>query len=182
MDKAYISLVSVCVGWLLSQLTEYIKNKAKKDKLKKAVKSEIADITSIIFTARNKSLKNSISYGHNGCYTFSLSSQMQLPITEKYYTEIFSLFTDTQRQNYRMLMQHLNFYNQAVKFFEDESKNNLSQNMIIHKLFTAYKHLAFAHVFITALSSDETIDDHHPKLVRLREHFKKQIPKLALLS
>ena len=62
MDKAYISLVSVCVGWLLSQLTEYIKNKAKKDKLKKAVKSEIADITSIIFTARNKSLKNSISY------------------------------------------------------------------------------------------------------------------------
>lgn len=178
MDKAYISLISVCIGWSLSQLTDFFKNKRKKSKIENAVKSEISDVAVIIFDARNSALKSAITYGKKRIYAFNLSAKIDLPITEKYYTEIFSLFNECQRQNYRMLIKHLSMYNKAFEFFENGK--SATQNEIIIKLFTAYKHLAFAFVFINSLSSDEMIDDHHPKLVALRKHFERQTSKLSL--
>jgi hypothetical protein len=180
VDTTYISLVSVCIGWSLSQLTELIKNKLKKSKIKNAVKCEIKDIGSIISGARNSALKAAKSYGKNGNFGFSLAGHIELPITEKYYTEIFALFNESQRKNYRMLLKHLDLYNQTVDSFNKERDGKFTQDLIIHKLFNAYKNLAFACVFINSLTNDEIIDEHHPKLVMLRKRFKKQVSTLAL--
>lgn len=185
MDRLQVALISLCLGWGLAQLTEFIKNKSKIKKLKKAVSTELSDLE-ILLTERKSTAKNSaLQYGQNGNYSCSLGAPISSPVLDAYYHEVAESFTDEQRYNIRVFRDHVRAYNSIVEWVERLGSKSATQNEVVFKLFEAYKQSAFAHEYIKAANSVggyQKIGDDHEALEALREDFKKLTPQLAWKS
>lgn len=185
MDKLQIALISICVGWGLSQLTEIVKWHCKKKKLKSVISDELQELTELLNERSTTAKTSSLAYGHDGKYICSLGAPISTPVIDSFYSEVADRFTRAQRYNIRVLRDQIRAYNSIVEWIERNSSGSATQNEIVFKLFEAYKQTAFAHVYIKAANESggkEKIGDDHEKLNSLRDTFIELTPKLAFKS
>ncbi|HAS6355107.1 TPA: hypothetical protein ACGVB5_004693 [Vibrio vulnificus] len=183
MDRLYVALIALILGWGLSQLTEYVKSKQKTKKLKSAIELELRDLEELLKQRENTAKSSALNYGHNHNYAFSLGAPISTPVLDAFYAEVAASFTNEQRYNIRVFRDHVRAYSCIVEWAEEMGSGYATQNEIVFKLFEAYKQASFALVYIKEVNKvggREKIADDHESLNKLRESFKELTPKLAL--
>ncbi|WP_318461520.1 hypothetical protein [Photobacterium leiognathi] len=182
MNRLQVALIALFVGWVLSQLTEYIKGKRKTTKLKSAIELELNDLEELLKQREKTAKSSALKYGHNGNYAFSIGAPISTPVLDAYYSEVAASFTSEQRYNIRVFRDHIRSYNSIIKWLEETIPAKTTQNETVFKLFEAYKQSSFARVYIKAankVGGREKIEDDHEDLNNLRETFNHLSAKLA---
>ncbi|HFQ5440682.1 TPA: hypothetical protein ACGUPU_001707 [Vibrio vulnificus] len=182
MDRLQVALISLCLGWVLAQLTEVVKNKSKEKKLKEAISTELGDLEHLLTERKKTAKRSSLNYGKDSNFTCSLGAPISSPVLDAYYHEVAESFTIEQRYNIRVFRDHVRAYNSIVEWVEKLSSQSATQNEIVFKLFEAYKQSAFAHEYIKAANSVggyEKIGDDHEALEVLRKELKTLTLQLA---
>ena len=120
-SKLAIALISVSVGWILSQATEVIKSHSKKRKLKKALFIEFTDLargTEIVLELCHDFRDNSNGDKVRGV---EVPQPIKTLVFDNYYHEIYAEFSEIERLSIKLIYGHVANFNDLLNKISQEN-------------------------------------------------------------
>lgn len=125
-NKVIVALVSVGVGWCLSQFTEIVKSKVKNRKLKNVLKRELDDISFKLIKSREYCLSFSKALNTGDNFDF-IPLKVQTLVYDNYYPEIYASYKQPERIALSAIYGQLEQFNSLLENF---SLKNSKQHYI----------------------------------------------------
>lgn len=134
-----IALISVGLGWGLSQLTEVIKSNSKKKELKLALISEIKDI-SFFLDKSSFYCDEFVDELNRGESIFRLTpAKVKTLVYDNYYHEIYISYNQIERINISLIYSKVDEFNKAI---ENYNPNNCKREYVnIYRLILTIKEM-----------------------------------------
>ena len=176
LTRIEVSIISLIVGWAITQITEFFKTKRSLSKIQDAVIDELNDVMSLLREDSEKAFKASQEYSTSNS-TYIIGFEISMPIFDKRYSEISHELNKEQRHAIRTFVNHTKHYNKKISEITSLKSGESSVLIIKSLLFDAYKHGAYAATFLEICNKNggkERIDDNHPKLVMLKALVEKR--------
>ncbi|GAB2933601.1 hypothetical protein [Rheinheimera gaetbuli] len=112
------TLSGVVIGWGLTSLTEWIRNKYKFDAKKASILLELEDLYDALQNADNAVVQEFEMYARNEYAALvKRPANLALPITNEYFKEISHVITKNERINLRNVLYNIDYYNINLDYF-----------------------------------------------------------------
>ncbi|MDG3088469.1 hypothetical protein P7F88_21350 [Vibrio hannami] len=119
MESVIVALVSVCLGWLLSQGTELVKSRRKVARIKKAILAELCDIKKYSDIAIEQCCEFRDSLGSNK-YGVIVPQPIKSVIFDEHYVSVYADFSSEERFALGIVYGHVENFNSILpKITED---------------------------------------------------------------
>ncbi|MGO3406770.1 hypothetical protein [Marinomonas sp.] len=171
MIDSIITLVSVGIGFGLSQLSECIKENRRINKSLEAIEIELLDLENILFE-RVESSKIAAKNCILGDYSFPLSPTISTPALNKYYVDLLSHYEANQRYNLTALIDLLKSFNKITEWIESKGISECKSIEITNKAINRYRFSLFSYELIKEANKkggQEKIDEHHLSYIKAKE-------------
>ncbi|ENM6584131.1 hypothetical protein D5E87_17800 [Vibrio parahaemolyticus] len=116
-DKVIVALISVGVGWCLSQFTEIVRSKIRSRKLKSALGAELEDISFKLSKSREycESFAKSLLEGES--FNF-IPLKIKTLVHDKYYAELYASYNQPERIALSAIYGQLEHFNSLIDDFD----------------------------------------------------------------
>jgi len=112
------TLAGTIVGWALVSLTEWSRLRKAFNVKKKTITLELEDLNDILKSAEKATMTECEAYANNEYRLVTTRpSNLNIPITESYYREIYHLLAKNERVNIRTFLANLDAYNHNLANF-----------------------------------------------------------------
>ncbi|HCH2593799.1 TPA: hypothetical protein NKS49_004682 [Vibrio parahaemolyticus] len=113
MESVIVALVSVCLGWLLSQGTELVKSRRKVARVKKAILAELCDIKKYSDIAIDQCCEFRDSLGSKK-YGVIVPQPIKSVVFDTHYVSVYADFSTEERFALGLIYGHVENFNSIL--------------------------------------------------------------------
>lgn len=171
MSDLITVISSFILGFVLSQLNEFIKGKKRIGNSLKAIEIELLDLEKILFE-RVESSKIAANNCISSNYSFPLSPTISTPALNKYYVDLLSHYEANQRYNLTALIDLLKSFNKITEWIESKGISECTSIEITNKAINRYRSSLFAYELIKEANKkggQEKIGEDHSSYIKAKE-------------
>ncbi|HHC6563288.1 TPA: hypothetical protein ACN36J_004531 [Vibrio parahaemolyticus] len=114
-SKVVVALVSVSLGWTLSQLTEFLREKRKTKKIREAFDAELEDMAIKLENAVKKCTDYRDNLTSENSSLYVAPQPIKTIIFENYFHEVYTLFSKYERNSLTTLYGHVDHLNKRLE-------------------------------------------------------------------
>ncbi|MDX1536393.1 hypothetical protein [Arsukibacterium sp.] len=181
------TLAGTIVGWALVSLTEWSRLRKAFNVKKKTITLELEDLNDILKSAEKATMTECEAYANNEYRLVTTRpSNLNIPITESYYREIYHLLTKNERVNIRTFLANLDAYNHNLDNFigSRSEKRPFIEHLHLRTIVLMYLRVLIELVYLikkhglhhkidlnsgNILEAKNGVDDYRNKLARIRD-------------